>query len=400
MLTPGEARRVTALHNKSMETRRDVAVVLSGGGINGVLLELGFLKRLRESPLWPRIGCIFGTSAGAVTGTSAALDRLDELERFLFSLQPEETFRPQRLWRTPLLGLNDYTLPQTIAERLGDPTELARDLARSPVELVVSATDVTDDGPGEHRYELTYSSRTTPPEMMGQAVLASAAISALVFPLRVGDRIATDGGWVRNYPLGNAYDRPEVATIVAFRYVPEYRRLSAEPLARLRERLQRMRAVPPVRAFIEELREAEEREARGEPMHLVDMLLRLMRVSIQRNTELEERSADLRDASVSELAALRADTLTLVRQHARPAHRRAAAAAVERRFAAARFPFRHDRELPRITVRATAGAESLEPSFRNQRPWTDEAKRLLIERGYELTAAVLRAEGITEPLAS
>jgi len=120
-----------ALHNERVDTRRDVAVVLSGGGINGVLLELGFLKRLRESPLWPRIGCIFGTSAGAVTGTSAALDRLDELERFLFSLRPEDTFRPQRLWRTPLLGLNDYTLPQTIAERLGDPTELAGDATPS-----------------------------------------------------------------------------------------------------------------------------------------------------------------------------------------------------------------------------------------------------------------------------
>jgi len=38
----------------SSETR-DLAVVHSGGGINGVLLELGFLKRLRESPLWSRI---------------------------------------------------------------------------------------------------------------------------------------------------------------------------------------------------------------------------------------------------------------------------------------------------------------------------------------------------------
>jgi predicted acylesterase/phospholipase RssA len=32
-------------------TQHDVALVLSGGAINGVLMELGFLKRLRESPL-------------------------------------------------------------------------------------------------------------------------------------------------------------------------------------------------------------------------------------------------------------------------------------------------------------------------------------------------------------
>ena len=48
---------------------RDVAIVLSGGGMNGVLLELGFLKRLRDSSLWPRVGRIYGTSAGALTQT-------------------------------------------------------------------------------------------------------------------------------------------------------------------------------------------------------------------------------------------------------------------------------------------------------------------------------------------
>ena len=64
-------------------SERDVAIVLSGGGMNGVLLELGFLKRLRVSSLWPRIGRIYGTSAGALTGTMAALDLLDELEEFV-----------------------------------------------------------------------------------------------------------------------------------------------------------------------------------------------------------------------------------------------------------------------------------------------------------------------------
>src|SRR5919106_5948320 len=100
---------------------KDVAVVLSGGSVNGVLMELGFLQRLRETSLWPRVGWIYGTSAGALSGCMAALERLDDLERFLYQLQPEETFRPNRLWRLPLLGLHDYALPRTIAERVGDP---------------------------------------------------------------------------------------------------------------------------------------------------------------------------------------------------------------------------------------------------------------------------------------
>jgi hypothetical protein len=124
-------------------------------------------------------------------------------------------------------------------------------------------------------------------------------------------------------------------------------------------------------------------------------------VAIQRNTELEERSADEQDASLRALASLRADMLEIVREHARPARRRAAVAAVERRFTATRFPFSRDRELPRITVRATAGKESLEVGgLRSQQPWTEDAKRVLIERGYALTDAVLEAEGLAEPLAS
>src|SRR4051794_37055846 len=128
-----------------MQPRRDVGVVLSGGGVNGVMMELGFLQRLRESPLWSRVAVIFGTSSGALAGVMAALDRLDELETFLLELQPAETFRPHRMWRLPFLGLHVYALPSTIAARLGDVTDLAADLAHVPVELVVLATDVTDD---------------------------------------------------------------------------------------------------------------------------------------------------------------------------------------------------------------------------------------------------------------
>ena len=126
---------------------------------------------------------------------------------------------------------------------------------------------------------------------MARAMLASAAISALVLPLRVGDVIGTDGGWVRNFPLGHAYDNPDVREIVGFRYISRTTRGSGENLPRLRQRLEPFRAVPPVRALIGELRGAEERQERGEPPHLADMILRLMRVAVARNTELEVRSA-------------------------------------------------------------------------------------------------------------
>ena len=134
------------------------------------------------------------------------------------SLQPEQTFRPNRLWRLPFLGLHDYVLPQTIDDWFGGMEAVAGGLASSPVELVVVATDVTGDDASESAgFELVYSSRTTPPDILGDAILASAAVSALVLPLRVGDRIATDGAWVRNFPLGHAYDHDSIELIVAFR---------------------------------------------------------------------------------------------------------------------------------------------------------------------------------------
>ena len=375
-----------------------MALVLSGGGMNGVLMELGFLERLRESDLWPRVGWIYGTSAGALSGSMGALDRLDDLRSFLHRLQPDETFRPNRLWRLPLLGLHEYALPRTIAERFGDLTELAEELSRCEREVVVFATDAT---PGElasediRNYELVYSSHHSKPAEFAQAILASAAISALVMPVRVGDRIATDGGWVRNYPLTYAYAQPGVRTVVAFRYIPRYPRMGIEPLLRLRRRLQRFGRVPPVRAFIEELEEAVARDARGEPAHLPEFLLRLTRSAIVRNTVLEEQLVDERDAFVREVRDLRRDYASLIETHvARADERERLTNALEERFARSRFAFRYDRPITRITVRASVAEVSLDPGIRAQQPWTVEAKESLIARGYELTDRELRAAEI------
>ena len=371
-----------------MSNERDVAVVLSGGAFNGVLMELGFLRRLQESPLWARTGWIFGTSAGALAGTMAVTGRLDDLERFLFDLRPEQAFRPNRLWRLPLLGTHDYTLPDTIAKAFGGLTELARELVAADRELVVCATDVSEDAtPEDYDFELTYSSRTTSPELLAQAIVASAAVSQLVLPVRVGDRIATDGAWSRNFPLGHAYDRPEVEMIVAFRYIPRYPRVDAAPLARLRRRLERFRGVPPIRTLIADLREAEARDERGEPPHLVDMIRRLMRIAVMRGTVLEERVADERDQSIRELDRLRGDVTALLAGSVSDDVLRA----VEGRFGQTRFPFRHDRLVPRVTVRAAAGEFSLETGLRGGSAWTREAKQALVDRGYALADAELRA---------
>jgi predicted acylesterase/phospholipase RssA len=372
--------------------RYDIALVLSGGGINGVLLELGFLRRLRESPLWDRVGWIYGTSAGALSGTMAALDRLDDLEEFLSDLQPADVFRPRRMWQFAG-GLHDYTLPATIAARLGGAVELGSALASSPIELVVFATDVSvhEDGEETRDYELAYSSRSTDPETMGWALLASAAVSGLVLPVSVDGVIATDGGWVRNFPFEHAYRNRDVSAIVAFRVIASYQPTDVAFLERMRERLERFRAVPPVRALLAEIRLAEERVARGEPAHYGELIVRLMRVAIARNTVLEERVARERETSVAELHRLREDVISAALAAAPRRQRERLRAELDEIFAAAEFPFRHDRHVPTLVVRATPGEAALDPTFRGDEPWPDERKRALIERGYRLTDAELAA---------
>ena len=373
---------------------RDAALVLSGGGINGILLELGFLKRLAETPLWPRVGWIYGTSAGALAGAMAALGRLDDLEAFLLELEPQDAFRPRAVWQFPG-GLHDYTLPETVAGRIGPPQELGAALAASEVELVVYATDVSDypEGDEARDFELAYSSRAVDPELMGRAILASAAISGLVLPIHLDGRIATDGGWVRNFPLEHAYRNPEVAEIAAFRYVASYPPTSGAYLERTRERLERFRAVPPVRALLAEVRLAQERSTRGEPAHYGELIVRLMRVAFARNAVVEERIARERDVSVEELRRLREDVVEAAVSAAPPRRRGRLRAELEARFAAARFPFRHERHVPALVVRGTAGEFALDPTFRGDAPWPADVKRALIERGYALTdAALARAE--------
>jgi predicted acylesterase/phospholipase RssA len=370
---------------------RDVALVLSGGGMNATLLETGFLQQLRADSLWERVGWIYGTSAGALAGTMAAVDRLDDLERFVLDLRPDEAFRPNRLWQLPLTGLHDYTLPATIAERVTPLDELGAALAASPLELVVCVTELEpfDGGADDHGFERMYSSRTTPPAQMVEAVLASAAISALVLPVRIGEAIATDGGWVRNFPLGHAYDNADVGAIVAYRHVSRYPPVSGENLARMRRRLEPFRAVPAVRALMGELQASEERRGRGEPAHLPEMIGRLMRVAIARNTAMEERHAREKDVTVTEIGALRRDVAEIARRNALPWRRRRAAAEVAARFAEARLPFRHDRRLPAVIVHGDPGELALDNSFRGGLEWPEERKEELLALGRRLGAEAL-----------
>jgi len=128
-----------------------------------------------------------------------------------------------------------------------------------------------------------------------------------------------DGGWVRNYPLGYAFEREDVELIVAFRYLAQYPRLGVGALQPLRKRLMRFRKIPPVRAFIAEIDDAEahaqhffSRESGGADRPMAkyldrfDEIRRLQRYIVDRAERegvavIENENADRATATVAEL---------------------------------------------------------------------------------------------------
>ena len=305
----------------------------------------------------------------------AALGRLADLEEFVLGIQPQDAFRPRARLAVPgrparLHAAVDGRRPHRIAGGARSGARSRRDRARR----LRDRRERLSGGRRSTRLRARVLVAYDRADVMGRAILASAAISGLVLPIQLDGRIATDGGWVRNFPFEHAYRNPDVAAIAAFRYVASYPPTDAAFLERTRERLERFRAVPPVRALLAEVRLAQERSSRGEPAHYGELIARLMRVAFARNAVVEERIASERDTSVQELRRLQEDVTAAAVGAAAPWRRQRLRAELEARFASARFPFRHDRHVPAVIVRGDGGRRRPRPDLQERQPVADRAQ--------------------------
>ena len=330
----------------------------------------------------------------------AALDRLDDLEEFLLGHPARRRVPAAARLAVPRRPARLHASRRRSPIGSASPAELGAALAAAEIELVVYATDVSDypEGDEDRDFELEYSSRTTEPETMGRAILASAAISGLVLPIarRRPDR---DGRRLGAQLPVRA--RVSQSRRRRDRRVPVRRRATRRPTAafleRTRERLERFRAVPPVRALLAEVRLAQERASRGEPAHYGELIVRLMRVAFARNAVVEERLASERETSVRRAPAPPRGR----HRHGRrggaavaptTAPRRARRALRGRAVPVPPRPARPDADRARQRRRA----HSLDPTFRERRArGRTELKRALIERGYALTDEALAASART-----
>ena len=251
------------------------------------------------------------------------------------------------------------------------PADLGAALAAAEIELVVYATDVSDypEGDQDRDFELEYSSRTSRPRDDGprDPGVGRDQRSRPAHRARRPDR----DGWRlgAQLPVRACVSQPATSPI-------------SRPFATCRAIRRRSRRSSNVRVSASSAsapchpcarsssRSGSPRSGprRGEPAHYGELIARLMRVAFARNAVVEERlAASARRRSPSCAPYERTSP-------ARPSRRlrrgvvQALRAELDARFAAARFPFRHDRHVPTLIVRGTPGPHSLDPTFREREP--------------------------------
>jgi hypothetical protein len=153
--------------------------------------------------------------------------------------------------------------------------------------------------------------------------------------------------------------------------------------------MSRLSRVKMARGVTAELREAIERQSRGEPMHLIDTISRLSHIAVSRNSDLEVQLADERDRSLQALHDVQKQMRETIESVARGRQRTELLAALDESFAAADFPFRRSRVVPRLVVDLTTPEGVRLDVTRSRATWSDEDKLALVRHGRRLTEEAL-----------
>ena len=171
------------------------AFVLSGGGSLGSI-QVGMLLGLAEANIAPDL--IVGTSVGALNGGWVAsrpdADGIGALAELWRSLSRSDVF-PTRLI-VGLLGFagqRRHLVPDTGLRRLLKRHLRFQQLEEAPIPLHVVATDVLSG------QDVLLSKGDAV-----DAIAASAAIPAILPPVRINGRDLIDGGVINNTPLSHA----------------------------------------------------------------------------------------------------------------------------------------------------------------------------------------------------
>ena len=155
----------------------DIGIALSGGGTRGVV-HIGAIKALEENGIFPTI--ISGTSAGSIVGAMYA-QGYSPAE--LLSIASERSLLWMFSLRIPTRGFVRHTFLRKMLKRY-IPADNFEDL-KKPLYIAVSnlntgKVEIFNSGP------------------LHDVIVASASISVLYEPIRIGSNWYADGGLLMN----------------------------------------------------------------------------------------------------------------------------------------------------------------------------------------------------------
>jgi len=173
-----------------MKGKKDIALVLSGGGARG-LAHIGVIEELLDRGY--NITSIAGTSMGSIIGGVFALGKLQDYKSWMFSLDKIDVFR-----------LLDFTFSNSglikgnrVFEKMKEfiPDHNIEDL---PVPFAAVAVDLKSDREVVFRKGSVYD-----------ALRASIAIPTVIRPVFKDGAILVDGGVLNNIPINTVHRKPD-----------------------------------------------------------------------------------------------------------------------------------------------------------------------------------------------
>lgn len=194
------------------QTRKRVAVVLSGGGAKG-MAHIGALKVIERAGI--PIDIITGTSMGSIVGglyaigyNAESLDSLVRQQDWTFLLSDRENLEQQRL--SDREKASTYILSKSFNLKKRDVANSGiikgKNLADLFQKVVYGYSDSLDFNQLPIRFACVATDIVTNTEYdfhsgyIAQAMRASMAIPAVFAPVRKGDMVLVDGGLCNNYP--------------------------------------------------------------------------------------------------------------------------------------------------------------------------------------------------------
>ncbi len=171
-------------NTKPNNTKKKVALVLSGGGARGIA-HIGVIEELEKQGF--EIVSISGTSMGALVGAVYALGKMEEYKNWIYTLDKKEVFKLiDFTFSSQGLVKGDKVLKK-MKEFIPD-----RNIEDLKINYSATATDITN------KKEVVFTKGS-----IYEAVRASIAIPTVFTPVKIGDSLLVDGGVTNPVPINH-----------------------------------------------------------------------------------------------------------------------------------------------------------------------------------------------------